>query len=101
MSLEHFVRLLESRKNAMGLCTTQCKMLLFCVKTIVIESFNSELAQPKKGGGGGRFGCLATFWFDISQCFILALGMQFFMKTLKDECNKGLQVYEILSCIIT
>jgi len=44
---------------------------------------------------------LATFWFDISQCFILALGMQFFMKTLKDECNKGLQVYEILSCIIT
>jgi len=64
MSLAHFVRLLESHKNAMGLCTTQCKMLLFCVKTIVIESFNSELAHLKKGGGGGRFGCLATFWFD-------------------------------------
>jgi len=35
-------------KNAMGWYTVQCKMLLFCVKLIVIESHNFELACLKK-----------------------------------------------------
>ena len=34
--------------KAMGWYTTQWKMLLFCAKTIVKESHNFELAQPKK-----------------------------------------------------
>ena len=32
----------------MGLCTAQCKLLLFCAKTIVRGSCNSELAHLKK-----------------------------------------------------
>jgi len=32
----------------MGCCTAQCKMLLFCVKTIVKESHSFELAHLKK-----------------------------------------------------
>jgi len=34
--------------KAMGWCTDQCKMLLFCVKTIMKESHNFELAHLKK-----------------------------------------------------
>ena len=32
----------------MGLCTAQCKMLLFCANTIVRESAKFELARLKK-----------------------------------------------------
>jgi len=41
------MRLLE---RVMGWCTAQCKMLLFCAKTIVKESHNFEIAclQKKK-----------------------------------------------------
>ena len=42
----HLVRL-QSCEKAMGWCTAQCKMLLFCVKTIVKESCNFELGRLK------------------------------------------------------
>jgi len=46
----------------MGWCIA-CKMLLFCVKTIIKES-NFELAHLKKKKKKGKhFSCLATFWF--------------------------------------
>ena len=35
-------------KKAMGWCTLQCKILLFCVKTILKVSHNFELACLKK-----------------------------------------------------
>jgi len=39
---------LQSCEKVMGWCTTQCKMLLFCVKTIMRESRNFELTRLKK-----------------------------------------------------
>ena len=39
---------LQPWKKAMGWCTTQWKMLLFCAKTIVKESRKFELARLKK-----------------------------------------------------
>jgi len=48
----------------MGWCTAQCKMLLFCVKTIVKDSRNFELARLKKKKKKEKhFGHLVTFWF--------------------------------------
>jgi len=44
----------------MGLYTAHCKMLLFCVKTIVKESRNFELAHLKKKKNEKHFGHLAT-----------------------------------------
>ena len=43
----HLVRL-QTRKTAMGWCTAQWKMLLFCAKAIVKESCKFELARLKK-----------------------------------------------------
>ena len=40
----HLVRL-QTRKTAMGWCTAQWKMLLFCAKNIVKESRKFELAR--------------------------------------------------------
>ena len=48
----------------MGWCTAQCKMLLFCAKTIVKESRNFELARLKKKKKKKKekhFGRLVTF----------------------------------------
>jgi len=39
---------LQSCKKAMGWCTAQCKMMLFCVQTIMKESCSFELARLKK-----------------------------------------------------
>jgi len=39
---------LQSCEKATGWCTAQCKMLLFCAKTIVKESHSFELARLKK-----------------------------------------------------
>ena len=44
---ERLVRL-QSCEKAMGWCTAQCKMLPFCVETIVKESCNFVLAHLKK-----------------------------------------------------
>jgi len=46
--LERFVRLPVSCKKAMGWCTAQRKILLFCAKTIVKDLRNFELARLKK-----------------------------------------------------
>ena len=57
---------LQTWKKAMGWCTAQWKMLLFCVKTIVKESHKFELTHLKKKK-------------------ILSLGVFFVMKILEDE----------------
>ena len=41
---KHFVDF----EKTMGLCTAQCKMLLFCVKTVVKELHDFEVARLKK-----------------------------------------------------
>ena len=69
----------------MGWCTAQCKMLLFCAKTIVKESLKFELAHLKKKKEEKHFGCLVTFWFGTFAMFLAPLGMLFVMKTLEDE----------------
>jgi len=55
---------LQTWKKAMGWCTAQWKMLLFCVKTIVKESRKFELGcqkkKKKKKKKEKHFGCLAT-----------------------------------------
>ena len=38
---------LRSSQKAMGSCTAQCKMLLFCANTVVRESAKFELARLK------------------------------------------------------
>ena len=53
----------------MGWCTAQCKMLLFCLKTIIKESPSFELAHLKKVKKKERkkekhFDSLMTFWFN-------------------------------------
>ena len=58
----------------MGWCTAQCKMLLFCLKTIIKESPSFELAHLKKKvkkkerkkerKKEKHFGSLMTFWFS-------------------------------------
>ena len=55
---------LRSCQKAMGSCTAQCKMLLFCANTVVRESAKFELARPKKGEEdfGGTF---ATVFHDM------------------------------------
>ena len=60
-------------KKAMGWCTAQWKMLLFCPKPSWKSHTNLNACLKKRrrrrGGGGGEgeeeedFGCLATFWF--------------------------------------
>ena len=59
--LKHLVRL-QRCKKAMGWCTAQCKMLLFCVKTIVKCVVTQFWTSPKKKKRKGKhFGSLATF----------------------------------------
>ena len=55
---------LQPWTKAMGWCTAQWKMLLFCAKTIVKESRKFELAcLKKKKRKEKHFGRLVTFWF--------------------------------------
>jgi len=35
-------------QKVMGWCIAQCKMLLFCAKTVVKESHNSELRRRRR-----------------------------------------------------
>ena len=52
---------LQNGKKVMGWCTAQCKMLLFCAKTIVKESCKFEQARLKKKKKKEKhFGSLAT-----------------------------------------
>jgi len=47
----------------MGSCTGYCKMLLSCVKTVVIDSHNFELVHLNKKKEK-KNSCLWTFWFS-------------------------------------
>ena len=67
---------LQTWKKAMGWCTTQWKMLLFCAKTIVKESRKFELARLKKKKEK-HFGRLATFRFGAFAMLFSATGCVF------------------------
>ena len=61
MTGSNCVMRLQSCEKVMGWCTAQCNMLLFCMKTIMKESYNFELACLKKKK---RERSLVTFWFS-------------------------------------
>ena len=65
-------------KKAMGWCTAQWKMLLFCAKTIMKESRKLELARLKKKKKKEKhFGRLVTFWFGTFAMLFSATGCVF------------------------
>ena len=75
---------LQTWKKAMGWCTTQWKMLLFCAKTTMNESQIFELACLKKK----KENILAVWRLSasiLSQCILAPLGVLFVMKTPRDE----------------
>ena len=75
---------LQTWKKAMGWCTAQWKMLLFCVKTNAKESRKFELARLKKK----KENILAIWRLSgsvLSRCFLAPLDVFFVMKTLKNE----------------
>ena len=80
---------LQTWKKAMGWCTAQWKMLLFCAKTIVKESRKFELARLKKKKKKKKkekhFGRLVTFWFGTFTMLFSATSMFFVMKILENE----------------
>jgi len=63
---------LQKCEEVMGWCTAQCKMLLFCVKTIVkVMQLWTSLCEEDKEEEKERkkyFGRLATFWFGTLLC---------------------------------
>ena len=68
---------LQTWKKAMGWCTTQWKMLLFCAKTVVKESRKFELARLKKKKKEKHFGRLVTFWIGTFAMLFNATGCVF------------------------
>ena len=68
---------LQSCEKAMDWCTAQCEMLLVCVKTIVKEPPNFELAHGKKKKKEKYFGRWATFCFGAFAMFFQATGHVF------------------------
>ena len=95
---------LQNWEKAMGSCTAQCKILLFCAKTVKIDSRNIELACLKKDVEN-RFWPLGDFHGSILLwCFISPLGVLLVTKILEDEACKlpYLRFWEIfvLSCIL-
>ena len=76
----------------MGLCTAQCKMLLFCANTVVRESAKFELALLKKEEEEeeeeeeNRFWRFADFFGAVlSRQLFTTLGVFLARKTLEDE----------------
>ena len=77
---------LQAWNKALGWCTAQWKMLLFCAKTIVKESRKFELARLKKKKK--KENILAVWRLSgsvLSRGFLAPLGVFFVMKTLEDE----------------
>ena len=84
----------------MGWCTARCKMLLFCVITIVKESLYFELAhlKKKKKKKEKHFGRLAIFWFGTFAMLFHVIGLVVHHETLEDEWYIAIRftVFEIL-----
>ena len=81
---------LQTWKKAMGWCTAQWKMLLFCAKNIVKEWCKFELARLKKKKKKKKTTTttLAVWWLSgsvFSRWFLAPLGVLFVMITLEDE----------------
>ena len=53
----------------LGLCTTQCKTMLFCVKTAMRESNNFEIAYLREEECETYSGRLVTFGFGTFVMF--------------------------------
>ena len=86
---------LQTWKKAMGWCTAQWKMLLFCAKTIVKESRKFELARlkKKKKKKEKHFGRLVTFWFGAFAILFSATGCVFRHENTRKwmiGCHNGL-----------
>ena len=88
---------LRSSQKAMGSCTAQCKMLLFCANTIVRESAKFELARLKKveveeeeEEEENRFWRLATFWHSTFVTVIHDTGSLLGQENTRVSCHKGL-----------
>ena len=72
----------------MGWYTAQCKMLLFCVKTVVKVSHNFDLAclkNKKKRKKEKHFGHLVTFWFGTFAMLFRATGHVFCHENTQNE----------------
>ena len=75
-------------EKAMGWYTAQCKMLLFCVKTVVKVSHNFDLAclkNKKKRKKEKHFGHLVTFWFGTFAMLFRATGHVFCHENTQNE----------------
>ena len=74
----------------MGWFTAQYEMLLFCVKTVMKESRNFELAHLKKKN--------MALWrlcgLVLSRCFFAPVSMLFVMKTLEDGWHIVIKAYK-------
>jgi len=77
----------------------QCKLLLFCAKTIVKESRKFELAHLKKKGKK-HFGCLVQYSCNTFLCYWVCCRSWSTWKRMV-HCHKGLQVdHFLLLCTI-
>ena len=99
----------KSCEKAMSWCTAQCKMLLFCLKTIVkVKQFwtmqpilrrRRRITRRKKE----RKTFLAVWWLSglaLLWCFFVPLGILLVMKTLEDEWYIVIKfTVFVLSCI--
>ena len=84
---------LQSCETVMGWYTAQCKLLLYCSKTIVKEFWTSQSEVEER-----KNNILAIWWLSssaLSWCFIAPLGMLFVMKTLKDEWYVVIKAYKL------
>jgi len=79
----------------MGCCPAQCKMLLFCAKTVMKEP-HKFLTSPSEEGEDRRktFQILASFQFNTLRCFFVPQDMLLVMKTLEDEWYVNIKAYK-------
>ena len=86
-------------KKAMGWCTAQWKMLLFCAKNIVKESRKFELARLKKKKKEERKKNISPILrvpgLVLSRCFLAPLGVLLVMKTLDNEWYVVIKAYQL------
>ena len=83
----------------MGWCTAQCRMILFCVKTIVKELHNFELACLKKKKNKEKkekhFCSLVTFWFDTFAMLFCVTRRVVGHEALENEWYIVIKAYEL------
>ena len=78
----------ETCKKAMGcMCTAQCKIVLFCAKTVMKESHNFELVGQKKKQRNKKKNILAVWWLShCKNCFNQVWLLQLQLDASGDHC---------------